>query len=63
MKLVPSAPPKTASVDATLNQEYGVHDSLRYGIRNIKTEIQGHHPLEAHLEQVSNHLDIFYGIG
>jgi hypothetical protein len=32
--------------------EYGVHDTMRYGLRCVKGEVTGAHPLEGVLSQV-----------
>ncbi|RIB12506.1 proteasome maturation factor UMP1 [Gigaspora rosea] len=51
LRAVPSAnPPSTKSVADTANS-YGVHDTFRYGLRSIETEISPAHPLENRLKQ------------
>ena len=33
---------------------YGVHDTMREGIRSVRSEVIQGHPLENHLSQVTN---------
>jgi hypothetical protein len=51
LSFVPSAkPPQSVSVGES---EYGINDSLRNGLVNVKRQVQGQHPLQARLEQAS----------
>jgi len=51
-RIVPKANEKTVSksVADTLNKEYGVHDTFRYGPRRLVDEVLPAHPLQARLE-------------
>ncbi|ORX57315.1 proteasome maturation factor UMP1 [Piromyces finnis] len=51
-RIVPKANEKTVtkSVSDTLNKEYGVHDTFRYGPRKLVDEVLPAHPLQARLE-------------
>jgi proteasome maturation protein len=51
-RIVPKANEKTVtkSVTDTLNSEYGVHDTFRYGPRRIVDEVLPAHPLQTRLE-------------
>jgi len=54
-RIVPKANEKTVSksVADTLNKEYGVHDTFRYGPRRLVDEVLPAHPLQARLENVN----------
>ncbi|KAG4104542.1 proteasome maturation factor UMP1-domain-containing protein [Neocallimastix lanati (nom. inval.)] len=51
-RIVPKANEKTVtkSVADTLNNEYGVHDTFRYGPRRLVDEVLPAHPLQTRLE-------------
>ncbi|KAG9307312.1 hypothetical protein G9A89_017140 [Geosiphon pyriformis] len=52
LRITPSPRPKTTtkSISNTANS-FGVHDTFRYGVRSIGSEISPSHPLENRLKQ------------
>ncbi len=51
LRLVPANPPAKASISDTANS-LGLHDTLKYGPRNLADEIKSANPLQARLENV-----------
>lgn len=51
LRLVPAKAPVKASISDTANS-LGVHDTLKYGPRNLADEIKSTNPLQARLENV-----------
>jgi hypothetical protein len=51
LRLVPAKAPVKASVSDTANS-LGLHDTLKYGPRNLADEIKSTNPLQARLENV-----------
>ncbi|KAI0321006.1 proteasome maturation factor UMP1 [Amylostereum chailletii] len=70
LRIVPAAPPKSASIADTANS-LGLHDTLTYGPRNLATEIKTVSPFQNRLEkwnetQDNLHLTMhrnLYGVG
>ncbi|KAI8985986.1 proteasome maturation factor UMP1-domain-containing protein [Pilobolus umbonatus] len=52
LRISPETHPNTlVSTLNTTHAEFGGHDTLRYGVRSIKTEVMPSHPLESRLDQ------------
>lgn len=51
LRLVPAKAPVKASISDTANS-LGLHDTLKYGPRNLADEIKSTNPLQARLENV-----------
>lgn len=51
LRLVPAKAPIKASISDTANT-LGLHDSLKYGPRNLADEVKSTNPLQARLETV-----------
>lgn len=47
---IPGSEARVAKIQVG-SEEFGVHDTLRDGFMSVKKTIQGHHPLEARLEE------------
>lgn len=55
MRIVPAAAPKSASVKETASS-FGVHDTLRYGVRSLAAEVKTSDPFKHRLENVRTFL-------
>ena len=51
LRLVPAKAPVKASISDTANS-LGLHDTLKYGPRNLADEVKSTNPLQARLENV-----------
>ncbi|KAG0268036.1 hypothetical protein DFQ27_007665 [Actinomortierella ambigua] len=53
LKLTPSTKAESTGQASVLNtsNSYGLHDTMRFGIRQISTEVSTRHPLEHRLDQ------------
>ncbi|KAI8987426.1 proteasome maturation factor UMP1-domain-containing protein [Mycotypha africana] len=51
LRIVPDSHIESVSTSDSSHKEFGVHDTLRNGIRSIKTEVLPGHPLENRLSQ------------
>ena len=51
LRLVPAKAPIKASISDTANS-LGLHDTLKYGPRNLADEVKSTNPLQARLENV-----------
>ncbi|KAG0249522.1 D-tyrosyl-tRNA(Tyr) deacylase [Mortierella polycephala] len=56
LRLAPSSKPETAGSATTVDtsNSYGLHDTMRFGMRQIATEITAKHPLENRLAEWDN---------
>ncbi|KAF9187716.1 hypothetical protein BGZ51_004426 [Haplosporangium sp. Z 767] len=56
LRLAPSSKPETAGFATTVDtsNSYGLHDTMRFGMRQIATEVTAKHPLENRLAEWDN---------